>query len=81
MASIVAEDELFAPVKKLVTTMLIVAGIILAVLIFVILFSAKRLTSPLVKLSEFADEIAKGNLSGSLKVDQNDEIGSFGKIF
>jgi len=81
MASIVSEDELFAPVKKLVAVMLIAAGIILVLLSFVILYSAKKLTSPLLSLSEFAGEIAKGNLTGSLKIDQNDEIGMLANSF
>jgi methyl-accepting chemotaxis protein len=81
MASIVSEDELFAPVKKLVAVMLIAAGLILVLLSFVILYSAKKLTSPLLSLSEFAGEIAKGNLTGSLKIDQNDEIGMLANSF
>jgi methyl-accepting chemotaxis protein len=81
MASIVSEDELFAPVKKLVAVMLIAAGLILVLLSFVILYSVKKLTSPLLSLSEFAGEIAKGNLTGSLKIDQNDEIGMLANSF
>lgn len=81
MASIVAEDELFAPVRKLVTVMLSVAGIILIVMIFVILYSAKKLTDPLTELSRFADEVAKGDLTGAINTEQNDEIGSLAKSF
>jgi methyl-accepting chemotaxis protein len=35
----------------------------------------------LLNLSKFADEIAKGNLTGSLNIEQNDEIGSLAKSF
>ena len=81
MASIVAEEELFAPVKKLVTVMLGVAGIILLILIFVVVFSARKLTAPLLGLNEFAGQIASGNLTGSYKIEHNDEIAKVANSF
>ncbi|MDR3588147.1 MAG: methyl-accepting chemotaxis protein [Negativicutes bacterium] len=75
IASVVDEAELFAPVKKLIWTFIGGTAIILMVVAGIIFFSTKRLVSPLTRLSTFADQVAGGDLTGSLRLEQEDEIG------
>ena len=79
VASVISEDELFASSEKLMTTLLLITLIIVFVLVGIIIFSAKRMVSPLIKLSAFSEEIASGNLTKQLKVTTSDEIGKVGK--
>lgn len=75
VASVVSEDELFAASQKLMTTLLLITCLIVAILALAIVLVAKRITSPLVKLSKFSEEIASGNLTSKLDVSGQDEIG------
>lgn len=81
VASIVDEAELFAPVKKLIWTFIGGTAIILIVIAGIIFFSTKRLVSPLTRLSTFADQVAGGDLTGSLRLEQEDEIGRVASTF
>jgi methyl-accepting chemotaxis protein len=75
IANVVDEAELFAPVKKLFWTFIGGTAIILIVTAGIIFFSTKRLVSPLKRLSSFSSQIAGGDLTGSLRLEQEDEIG------
>lgn len=75
VASIVDEAELFAPIKKLMWTFVGGAAIILIVVGGIIYFSTKRLVAPLAGLSAFAGQVAGGDLTGSIRLEQEDEIG------
>lgn len=75
IASVVDEADLFAPAKKLMWTFAGGVAIILIVIGGIIFFSTKRLVSPLTRLSTFAGQVAGGDLTGSLSLEQEDEIG------
>ncbi|MCB2359136.1 methyl-accepting chemotaxis protein [Clostridium estertheticum] len=75
VASVVDESELFAPAQRMMITLLLITLLIGVILAFIIVLIAKRITSPLTKLSEFSEQIALGNLSNKLTMNQNDEIG------
>ncbi|OOM71490.1 methyl-accepting chemotaxis protein McpB [Clostridium puniceum] len=79
IASVISEDELFAASEKLMITLLLITLIIVIILVCIIMIAAKRMVSPLIKLSAFSEEIASGNLTKQLKVASNDEIGKAGK--
>lgn len=75
IAGVVDKADLFAPVKKLMWTFIGGMAIILIVLAGIIFLSTKRLVSPLTQLSMFASQVAGGDLTGSLRLEQEDEIG------
>lgn len=75
VASVVNETELFAPAKTLIWTFFSGTAIILIVVAGIIFYSTKRLVSPLTRLSAFASQVAEGDLTGTLKLEQEDEIG------
>jgi methyl-accepting chemotaxis protein len=78
VASVISEDELFASSQKLIAPLLIITLVIVAIIWMIIMLLAKRMTSPLIKLSAFSEEIAVGNLTSELNVNGNDEIGKVG---
>lgn len=78
VASVISEDELFAASEKLMITLLLITLTIVVILVGIIMIEAKRIVSPLIKLSAFSEEIASGNLTTQLKVTSNDEIGKVG---
>ncbi|BCZ45632.1 methyl-accepting chemotaxis protein [Clostridium gelidum] len=79
VASVISEQELFAASEKLMVTLLLITLIIVVILVGIVMIAAKRMVSPLIKLSAFSEEIALGNLTSQLKVTSNDEIGKVGK--
>ncbi|ACA57023.1 methyl-accepting chemotaxis protein [Clostridium botulinum] len=74
IASVVSEKELFAPLNKLMLVLLLITLVILFIVAMVIIFVAKQMTLPLTKLSDFAEEIAEGNLTSKLGIHGEDEI-------
>ncbi|MBE6077530.1 methyl-accepting chemotaxis protein [Clostridium sporogenes] len=74
VASVVSEKELFAPLNKLMLTLILITIVIVFIVATVIVFVAKQITLPLTKLSDFAEEIAEGNLTNKLEVHGQDEI-------
>lgn len=79
VASVISEKELFAASDKLMVSLLLITLAIVIILVGIIIIEAKRMVSPLIKLSAFSEEIASGNLTTQLKVNSNDEIGKVGK--
>ncbi|WP_258049794.1 methyl-accepting chemotaxis protein [Clostridium weizhouense] len=74
VASVVSEKELFASVDRLMFILLLITIVIVFLIALVIIFVAKQMTLPLTKLSDFAEEIASGNLTNELEVHGQDEI-------
>lgn len=79
VASVISEKELFDASDKLMVSLLLITLAIVIILVGIIIIEAKRMVSPLIKLSAFSEEIASGNLTTQLKVNSNDEIGKVGK--
>lgn len=81
VVNVVYENELFASAKKILVMLLgitVAVALIISVLIYVL---ASRLLKPLNRLSDFAEEVSKGDLSGSVKVSSQDEIGELSSAF
>jgi len=79
--NIVYEDELFASSNHLILVMIGIAIAIIIVLSLTIFAATSRLIKPLVDLNKFAESVSTGDLSGSIKVKSNDEIGNLAKAF
>ncbi|MGD9158375.1 MAG: methyl-accepting chemotaxis protein [Desulfobacteraceae bacterium] len=73
------EAEVRAPVRQLLMA-IVIAGLILAALIAVCALSiATGIANPLVKGVKLADTVAKGDLSATVDIDQEDEVGILAK--
>lgn len=79
--NIVYEDELFASSNHLILVMIGIAIAIIIVLSATIFAATSRLIKPLVELNKFAESVSTGDLSGSIKVKSNDEIGNLARAF
>ncbi|EIW15624.1 MULTISPECIES: methyl-accepting chemotaxis protein [Pelosinus] len=78
VANVVFEDELFASANKILTMMLLITVIIIALMSIIIYFAVGRLFR---QLSKFADQVAAGDLTASIQIDSQDEIGRLAYAF
>ena len=81
LISVVDESELFAAVNRVLIIMLISTCIIIAIVGLLIYFQSGRLMRPIQKLSAFATSVSTGDLTGSLNLNSNDEIGQLADTF
>ncbi|EDS77185.1 putative methyl-accepting chemotaxis protein [Clostridium botulinum C str. Eklund] len=81
VVNVVYESELFAKANKMLFIMI---GLVIGIMLIITLslyFMAGYLVKPLKKLGEFADIVSTGDLTGSVEVNSNDEIGSLSRAF
>ena len=79
--NMVDTSELFSSVNKMLYIMISVGlGVVLLVIV-ALYFASGYLVRPLQKLGKFADRVSTGDLSGSIEINSNDEIGSLAKAF
>ncbi|MCU7836441.1 MAG: HAMP domain-containing protein [gamma proteobacterium symbiont of Taylorina sp.] len=71
----VSMAEVDIPINALVMNILIIAVIIAIIILMVSIYLSLSISRPLVKGVAFAELIAQGDLTGTLDVDQKDEIG------
>ncbi len=69
------EAEVQAPINQLIWAIAIVALIIAVAIGFIALFIAQSIAKPLSKGVKFAEDVANGDLTATIEVDQKDEIG------
>jgi methyl-accepting chemotaxis protein len=69
------EAEVDEPINALVRSILMIAVVIAVVILILAIYLAVSISRPLVAGVAFAERIAEGDLSGTLKIDQKDEIG------
>jgi len=75
-------DAIFAPIKAMEKTLLIVGFIIIVVAIAIAFYAARVITVPLKSLTKIADDISKGKLDTKIeKVNTKDEIGDLARAF
>lgn len=79
--NVVYEDELFAASNKMLIIMLIIACVIIIAISMAIYFAASHLIKPLSKLNNFAQKVSTGDLSGSIDIKSQDEIGNLANAF
>jgi len=81
VVNVVYENELFAAANKLLLIMLIITVVIIVILSLAIYSVASHLIRPLIRLNGFAEVISTGDLSGSIAVESEDEIGNLTRAF
>ncbi|SFD14311.1 Methyl-accepting chemotaxis protein [Clostridium uliginosum] len=59
-------------------TLLLITLLIVVIIGSIILIIARKITSPLIKLAAFSEEIASGDLTKQLEINTDDEIGKVG---
>ncbi|HWR38519.1 MAG TPA: methyl-accepting chemotaxis protein [Patescibacteria group bacterium] len=82
VAIVINEDEFFAPVNKMVTSIAIAIFLVMLVSSLVVWITARRMTRPLLEMAAFATEITQGNLTvRPLNADSQDELGQLARSF
>ncbi|WP_294406365.1 methyl-accepting chemotaxis protein [uncultured Clostridium sp.] len=81
VVNIVYESELFASANKMLIVLLVIILVVVLMVSALIYFMSGKLLKPLNVLSGFADEVSKGNLSGTVEINSHDEIGELGNAF
>ncbi len=69
------EAEVFTPINSLLRAVMIAAAIVAAAVVVTALTVARGIANPLVKGTQLANAVALGDLSGSIDVRQQDEVG------
>ncbi|GAB6168390.1 methyl-accepting chemotaxis protein [Clostridium carnis] len=81
VVNVVYESELFDESNKMLAIMLAIASAISLIVTATIYFASSYLVKPLTKLSNFADTVSTGDLTGAVEVNSEDEIGNLAKAF
>lgn len=81
VVNVVHESELFARSNQMLMIMIILVLVIIGLITAAIYFAASYLVKPLSKLSDFANTVSTGDLTGSVEVNSNDEIGNLSMAF
>jgi serine phosphatase RsbU (regulator of sigma subunit) len=75
------EREILAPVHALRDKVLTVSGIVLIIFITLVMWMARQLSKPLVKLRSLAMSIGDGAYGNTISVTTNDEVGQLTEAF
>lgn len=74
-------DEAIAPYRKLQVRLALITGAVIAVAAILSLFAAKRIASPLRKLTAIAKRLGDGDYEGKIEIKGDDEIGKLSLAF
>ena len=75
------ESETFEPVQSLQNKIFLAGVVIIFVMVILAFTLSKRLSRPLIKLRDAANEIAKGNFEIRTNINRSDEIGQLSLSF
>ena len=75
------ESETFEPVLILQNKIILFGGVIVAVMVVLAYVLSKRLSKPIIKLRDAANEIANGNFDIRTNIKRDDEIGQLSSSF
>ncbi|WP_425447568.1 methyl-accepting chemotaxis protein [Dethiothermospora halolimnae] len=81
MAIVVPKDQVLNPVYSLRGNMLLLTIIFIIIGLVVTYFISKSITKPIKGLETHAGKLASGDLTESIDINRNDEIGSLGRAF
>ena len=75
LISEIHSSEAFSTVEALKATSIFILIVTAILIVFLALFVAKAFKDPIIKGVDFAKQMAKGDMTGKLKIDQKDETG------
>ena len=79
----VSEEHIMEPINKMIISIIIMIVVILIVALVIVYFTMHRVTKPIVTVAATLKDIAEGegDLTRSIKVSSNDEVGDLGRYF
>lgn len=81
LLSEIDESEILAPLSNLQEKILIVGFVLMVIVSGITYVLSRRLSQPIMKLRDAANEIAKGNFDVRTNINTNDEIGQLSSSF
>ena len=78
-ASVVQESTVMAPVYRMTRILIIIGVVVLALITVIILIIANSITSPLKSMEKVFEFIGGGDLTHTLEIRSNDEVGSISR--
>jgi methyl-accepting chemotaxis protein len=69
------EAEVMAPIVNLLTAIIVAVVIAIAGILIIAIFTALSLSKPIIKAGQFADNVAEGDYTVDIDIDQKDEMG------
>jgi len=74
-AMVMSEKEIYAPIYTLRNMVLFILALAIVAIVFLALLVARKIAAPLVEGVSFAQAVAAGDLTRTLEVKSNDEVG------
>ncbi len=75
---IISEDELFAPLDKLLLNLSIIIAVILVIIVAMAIYYSKYITDRINPVNKLSKDIAEGDLTHNLEIKSEDELGQMG---
>lgn len=75
VCTVIPESELFAPVQRLLSTLLLVMLLSILAVVFAVFRYSNYISKNILKVNEFSKTIALGDLSATLSLKSEDELG------
>lgn len=75
----ISHDQIFAPIKNIVITSVIIGVALLAILYIVVFYIVRFIIAPIKQTIAFAEKLSEGNLDASIEIHRNDEVGKLGQ--
>ena len=75
------KSEAFAPALRLRNTVFVIVVLIVIAVTIVAVIVSNRISNPIMRLANFAEEVAKGDLTKTISVKNGDEIGVLANSF
>jgi methyl-accepting chemotaxis protein len=80
-ATAIMRNTIMAPVYEMLKITIVISAVVLAMLVLAALFLSRSISKPIVKVADVLKIAAKGDLTRSVNVDTNDEIGDLASDF
>lgn len=77
----ISKSEIWNSTQELVNTILIIVALLIVITIGLAVITSRPIVKPLIKLKQAASKIAAGDLSATITVHSNDEIGRVASTF
>lgn len=81
IATVIDEKELLKPISVMLTRIAFAIAAITVIVVFLVIFVSSRLLAPVNLFRQYADGLATGDMTHSLKIDRNDEFGILSNHF
>ena len=75
---IISEDELFAPLDKLLLNLIIIIAVVFVIIVAMAIYYSKYITDRIKPVNNLSKDIAEGDLTHNLEIKSEDELGQMG---